>query len=154
MDTQPFDTEEMTQRQQLREILISFAGTGWQSSGVPSRILMGNMAPLKMNPSRETMARWLREDEEAGLVEKVGDGRYRATPALLQGARKYDYEFQVHANDRANGALLMLCSVMAGRLVMEMTEAEFTAFRWGLTIHGLELREITRTPHAEPETVP
>lgn len=66
---------------------------------------------------------------------------------------EWDYEFTVHARGQAHPAVRKLFANMSTRQVMTMTAAEFAVFRDDLSARGLELREITRVEHREPEAV-
>lgn len=67
----------------------------------------------------------------------------------------YDYEFAIRINKRCklDRFLLTLLSNMDFFFIIVMNEDEFANFRYNLELQGIELHEITRTPHFDAETV-
>jgi hypothetical protein len=67
---------------------------------------------------------------------------------------KYDYEFSVWPHEAAFGkAVFDLFRQLTTRIVMTFTANEFEMFRDQIGVHGFTLREISRTPHQEPELI-
>lgn len=73
---------------------------------------------------------------------------------------KYTYSFQVWPDETKDWGTLGMNQPMAqlligigGRLEMEFTEKEFASFRRVLGNNWITLREITRVPHVEPESI-
>ena len=69
---------------------------------------------------------------------------------------RYAYTFQVWPDETKDwgkdGAIFDLFK-MFGRVEMEFTEPVFNLFRARLAANMLTLREISRVPYTEPETV-
>lgn len=67
----------------------------------------------------------------------------------------FDYEFQVWPDETRGFCceVFDLFKMLGTRVVFEFTEAEYCKFKVRLGKDGFTLREVTRTPHYEPEAV-
>jgi len=67
----------------------------------------------------------------------------------------YDYEFSIWVTQptRFSISFIELLAMMSVRYTVELSEDLFFVFRHDLLIDGIELKEIERKPHHNPETV-
>ncbi len=65
----------------------------------------------------------------------------------------YDYEFRLWPDEHTWEHPLYEVFRMYPRVILTISEAEFHRFRDSLERSGFTLRETSRTPHHEPETV-
>lgn len=98
------------------------------------------------------------DDRALRLIREMLFDLWNRLPDKDKGAedagRRWDYEFSVWPREDSVPEIFLLFRSMSGRVVMTVTEQEFGGFRERLGAWGLTLREITRTPYAEPEPVP
>jgi hypothetical protein len=68
---------------------------------------------------------------------------------------KYVYSFVVWPDETwdFDRAVFDLFRVLTARVEMHFTEQEFETFRSRLSHHGLTIREVTRRPYVQPESV-
>ncbi len=111
---------------------------------------------------RDKLHGWIIDMRSAGLVLANGYNGWRITTqeeragagaAWMAAVEQWDYEFTPQAVGQAHAAVRELFANMAARQVMTFTAAEFASFRDALAVRGVELHEVTRVPHFEPEIV-
>jgi hypothetical protein len=66
---------------------------------------------------------------------------------------QYDYEFSVWPDERGWEKPIYDVFQMYPRVCLTMTEADFHGFRDALERSGFTLRETSRVPHYDPETI-
>jgi hypothetical protein len=71
----------------------------------------------------------------------------------MTGPCAYDYEFSLWPNEYGWEQPVFQVFQMYPRVCFTMTEAEFHGFRDVLERSGFSLRETSRVPHHDPETI-
>ena len=71
----------------------------------------------------------------------------------MMASREYDYEFSLWPNEHGWEQPVYQIFQMYPRVCLTMSETEFHGFRDALERSGFTLREASRVPHYDPETV-
>lgn len=112
--------------------------------------------------TRNEVSDWICDMRTAGLVAWTGYGGWRITTTEeragavktgLAATGTWDYEFTAHAAEQAHPVIRLLLANIVTRQVMTFNTQEFASFRDDLAARGVELHEVTRVPHFEPEAV-
>ncbi|MGN6367040.1 MAG: hypothetical protein ACTHN5_02145 [Phycisphaerae bacterium] len=76
-------------------------------------------------------------------------------PLNAVGERRFAYSFTAWPDSKVNldPAVFQLFELLSTRVEIAVTESDFDRFREGLSRHGITLREVSRVPFIDPESI-